>query len=304
MKRLDIKLLLNSIAAKDEEIASPTGESGSLSINTPGTWDGDITKENIPSVFGLDQADPSQAGMIKWLLGLFGMGTPSDKKCMKLLLKSRWFQLLRDFWVNNHSNHTPEGLAETAIQGAKWAFLLNQEMLAAGCFKGTLLKVLEHLLQLNDLGKRILEKGIKKAQESLENLHDVLGYALAAKGPEYSQAYATALALHSAGVGGTNCSIDINTGDVVAAAAVIAIIVAAFFVAGPIGGAAATILAGCGVASADQVESIRDRARQLNDRYLGISPSETSEEYVDDVVDPTGLSDVEDFSEDGSLGNG
>jgi hypothetical protein len=304
MKRLDIKLLLNSIAAKDEEIASPTGESGSLSINTPTTWDGDITKENIPSVFGFDEADSSQAGMIKWLLGLFGMGTPSDKKCMKLLLNNQWFKLLRDYWVRHHDNHTPEGIAQSAIDGAKWALLLNKEMLAAGCFKGRLLKILEHLLDLNEAGKKILEHGIKKAQESLENLYDVLGYALAAKGPEYSQAYATALALHSAGVGGTNCSIDVTTGDVVGAAAVIGVIALAFFLAGPIGGAAATILASCGVASADQVDSIRDRARQLNDRYLGVTPSETSEEYVDDVVDPTGLSDVEDFSEDGSLGNG
>ena len=307
MKKLNIKhsliKTLNAIAAEDNDVqVNLETPNGPVDTSNDATWDGKFTKDNLGQLFGID---PSEAGMQGLWLWLMSFIRNDDQRCLNLLKSGgrigELVALIR-FWMGTGDTHSPTNQAVAWFKLSELFRQLRDELLAAGCWKeiGKYIEKMIEVFGLNSKGVKLLVDALGNATK---NISDAIGAALVASGmTDVANAYAGLAAVSASGIGSA-CSINVSSGGVdwaLIGVIVSAVVIGAFFM-GPIGGVVAGVLGACGTASADQVRDSVEKAKKLMDRYQTISDSfiqeeqDITEEYIDDVVDPTGLSDSEDF---------
>lgn len=308
-RKIQLKASLNRIvAAKNEDESLVFEQEEGLVDFNESTWDGEFTEDNLGQIFGLDANTAGFQELLAWLL-LFVRN--NDQECLRLIKKDPEFRRLLDlvrFYGRglNGDVNTDNKKAVNAALLAKHIKILRAALLAKGCWKeiAAFLKMIQRLTKFNKKAMDIIKDALINTQK---NLDDAFGAAFVANG-EVSVAQQYAAINASSEGGGAACSRDSQSGSVdwALVGVIAAGVVIAAFLAGPPGGLAALLAGVCGTANADQqADGIIERAKKIMDRYndlAGSSEADTvTEEYVDDVVDPTGLSDVEDFDDQGNL---
>ena len=188
---------------------------------------------------------------------------------------------------------------------AKMAEELARELKGAGCwnsiFRNSLLDKLERIFGHSSLGR--LRDSLGKALDGVNSWVDAFGEGLAVARPELVKHYAASVAVSnsqlaqqcSSGLSATEAALLVAGGVALIAAIVLsggtAAVIAAKLAA--VGGG----LAVCGTAlSADDLASAGEEAARLQREYFDAANAPNAEEeYIDNVLDPSGLSDVSNY---------
>lgn len=297
MEKLNIKLLLNAIAAEemmDVEHITPVRDETVME-------DSNMSLQAMYS--DLERSLDKEDGFHASLFGLLKIFDKRDRCFKKLLKKLSGDKTYLKFLKSGAKNSTIESLSADSLQAiAKYVTELIQWMKDNNCWDSLPLPdVARELAKIFGSKGRAAEV-IKNILDGVKNMADGFGEILAGIRPDLVRQYASVVAVSNAQLA-QQCSGLSATEATLLVAGGVALIAAIVLTGGAAGILAAKLaavgggLAICGTAlSADDLASAGEEAARLEREYFdSANVPNTEEEYIDNVLDPSGLSDVSDY---------
>ena len=315
MEKLNIKLLLNAIAEEglvsEDDSVNPPSQTNENPVN----YSYLLEQEGYSSLLAQFEGDDAAAVMVTaFILAIGALITAYGAKFLKCLKKIKKLISPEGDWGKKFRKIRTE-LASIArgstTEAIKWFELaqlagdLARELKDAGCWnrllRNSLLDKLERIFHHRaHAGART---SIGQALDGVKSWVDAFGEALASARPELVKHYAASVAVSnsqlaqqcSSGLSATEATLLIAGG-----VALIAAVVLTGGAAGVIAAKLAAVgggLAVCGTAlSADDLASAGEEAARLQGEYFDAANiPNAEEEYIDTVLDPSGLSDLNNY---------
>lgn len=301
--------ILNSIASEDSETGNGLDVQDTGNLENPGYppgWNGEYNEDNIYEIYDLDRNDPVDKAFAAAVFTYWStfLDEESANRCADAIRKSKFYREWRD--AKKLLGEARRGGDETKI--AKAFVKYNESVVnlyndtKGPCNNGGKQKFINIIIAKVIIGMEPSRvRDLENALADHRAFHARFGTHLYLSGQQSLAAhYATAVAF-SEGGGGSTCSIDHQTGEVSTTDQMWVVLGGVGLIVllrHPLPAALiAAFVAACAYGDSIEFSQTVARARKLMDNYRGIAevtPSE-EEQYIDEVVDPTGLSNVDDF---------